>query len=876
MNDMIRRHVQWACCVGLWLTPMAFSCPTLDDFGGASVDTAVWGSANTGSANAPSQANGKLYTTVTGTGQNQRSVLYSLRTNLNFFTQAITLSADIAALGGTGSGTRPVNRYLMIGSFGAGAETFSRYYPGTELTYGVWLSAGQTNGVNYLEVGTVRIGTVTTIRQVYSGVLTNLSLVLNKTSFSVTASGSGGFSVGSGNSFTGMLANVSESDYAGRFRFAVGAANSYEGVVTAGASAEWNSVSVVPAPVPALSGDEFNGASLDAALWGGTQTGVEAPSLANGKLTTRVTTNSQNQRALIYSLRTNLNFFTQAITLSANIAALGGTGSVTHPVNRYLLIGSFGTETETLSRYYPGSELRFGVWLSAGETNGVNYLEVGTVRIGNVTAIRQVYSGVLTNMSLVLNKTAFSVTASGSGGFSVGTGNSFTGTLANVLEVDYASRFRFAMGAANSYQGAVTAGASAEWNSVSLIYVDDSNLRVALDSVSSRSLTNGSPATFSVNSTSADCTTPFLRLGGLPSGATFTVTTNVAERRVTGTFSWTPSVAAGTYAMRLYSWNAIGLTNSYALNLYVDNAGQPQSGGIWNSQTNWQIAVSALRAPSSGNATLVWDAVAGVMYDVYASSLPLGGGAFWGTPLVSGVEASGVLATAVVASSGSMRFYQVVPQGMTRTDRGVWGVVRPVIPNAFYLMAQPVVSDRSFADSGNFGRALSLAVPVGAKVHIATDATPTWLTLVKQAGGTWRTHPANTEYTTLLNAGQAFYLEGASGATPVLAGSVRNDGTQAYALSSGFNPIGPSEGRVLPLASTFSAATMSSPPVGNDNEDLADIIAVQHADGTWRRIFRLDDGTWYDVRTRGTTAVSLQPGEAAFYLRRGGSSTVSF
>ncbi|HMP76083.1 MAG TPA: hypothetical protein PKE12_07300 [Kiritimatiellia bacterium] len=873
---MICRQVGWAGCLVFILAIHAFPCPTVDEFGGASIDTAIWGSANTGAASAPSQTGGKLITTVTGTGQNQRSLIYSLRTNLNFFARSLTLSADIAALGGTGSDIRPVNRYLLIGSFGTGAETFSRYYPGTELTYGVWLSAGQTNGVNYLEVGTVRIGNVTAIRQVYSGVLTNMSLLLDKTSFSVTASGTGGFSVGSGNSFTGTLANVVEADYAGRFRFAMGAANSYQGAVTAGASAEWNNVSIVPTPAPVLSGDEFNGVSLNAALWGATQTGVAAPSVANGKLTTPVTTNSQNQRALIYSLRTNLNFFAQSINLSADIAALGGTGSQQFPVNRYFLIGSFGTNTEVLSQYYPGSELRFGVWLTAGQTNGVNYLELGTVRIGTVTAIRQVYTGVLTNMSLVLNKTAFSVTASGTGGFSVGSGNSFTGTLANVLEVDYAGRFRFALGAANSYQGAVTAGASAEWHNVSLIYADDSNVQVTMDAVSSRSVTNGQPVVFSVNSTSADCTIPLLRMGGLPSGATFTVVTNVAERRVTGTFSWTPSVSPGTHSMRIYSWNASGSTSSYALNLYVDNVGQPQSGGVWNSQTNWRISVSALRAPSSGNATLVWHSVTGVTYDVYASSLPLGGGAFWGTPITSGVEAAGVLATAVVASGGSMRFYQVVPQGMTRTDRGVWGVVRPSVPSTFHLMSPPLVSTLSFADGGSFGQALSLAVPVGAKVHIATDATPSWLTLVKQSGGTWRTVPANTEYTTPLNAGQAFYLEGASGSSPAFTGAVRSDGTQSYSLGTGINPVGIAEGRPISLAATFSTSTMSSPPVGNDNEDLADILVVQHADGTWRRIVRLENGTWWDMRSRGATTVNLQPGEALFYVRRGGSSSVSF
>ena len=216
--------------------------------------------------------------------------------------------------------------------------------------------------------------------------------------------------------------------------------------------------------------EDFSGATLNSSIWGATNTsGAAAPSQAGGGLTTSVTTSGQNQRSLIYSVATDFDFTVQPLTLSANISSLGGVGALSQPVNRYLLIGSFGTNTETLSRYYPGSELRFGVWLSAGQTNGVNYLEVGTVRIGNITTTRQIYSGDLTAMSLTLNGTAYSVSASGTGGFSVGTGNSFNGTLANVIASEYDGDFRFAMGAANSYQGTVTTGASAVWDSVSVV-----------------------------------------------------------------------------------------------------------------------------------------------------------------------------------------------------------------------------------------------------------------------------------------------------------------------------------------------------------------------------------------------------------------------
>ena len=250
MKDMICRHIPWVCCLYLLSAPVVSGNLIQDDFSGVSINTGIWGVTNTvGGSLAPSQTVGKLTTMVTVTGQNQRALLYSVRTDLNFFAQPITLNANIATLGGTGSVMFPVNRYLLIGSFGTNTGfNMNQYYPGSELRFGAWLLAGQTNGVNYLEVGSVRIGNVTANRQIYTGVLTNMSLTLFKTSYSVTASGSDGFSVGSGNSFTGTLANVFSNEYNNSFRFAMGAANSFQGPVAAGASAQWDSIAVIPEP----------------------------------------------------------------------------------------------------------------------------------------------------------------------------------------------------------------------------------------------------------------------------------------------------------------------------------------------------------------------------------------------------------------------------------------------------------------------------------------------------------------------------------------------------------------------------------------------------------------------------------------------------
>ncbi len=385
----------------------------------------------------------------------------------------------------------------------------------------------------------------------------------------------------------------------------------------------------------------------------------------------------------------------------------------------------------------------------------------------------------------------------------------------------------------------------------------------------SRMATSGVAVAFSVVATNADCNPPLLRVAGLPSGATFPVVTN--DYGVTGTFTW-PSPTVGTHPVRFYSYNETKTTSTVVTLIQVDNLGQPQTGGQWNSQTNWQVDIAQIAANSSGNVTVEWEAVNGVTYDLYSSSAPIGGGASW-SKVVSGVEADGLTASSSVAAAGSMRFYQVVPQGQTRTDRGVWGVVRQAIPSDAHLMSPPIVGDRSFADDGEFGQALAAAVSEGTQIHIAIDSVPNWITL-EESGGVWRTDPLPAEYTTPLAAGQAFYIQGASGTTPVFSGPVGNTGARSVALATGYNLIGVSEGKGLAASTAFESAS----PLGDNNEDLADMIVIQHANGTWRRLVRqtTPSARWYDMTAKGAASVILMPGEAYYYLRRGGATSVGF
>ena len=365
--------------------------------------------------------------------------------------------------------------------------------------------------------------------------------------------------------------------------------------------------------------------------------------------------------------------------------------------------------------------------------------------------------------------------------------------------------------------------------------------------------TNGHSLTFTVTATNDDCNAPYLVGVGLPAGASFDVTTN--GYGAVGTFSW-PVPTTGAYPVRFYSYNQTKATSTVVTIIYV-------------STTNWPVLITNLLVSSSGNATVVWQSVDGITYDIYSSTMPIDGGASW-SKVVSGQEASGSLSTSAVTSAGSMYFYQVVPEGSSPMNRDVWGVVRMPITSGIALQSPPLVGDRRF--DGALGTNLAAAVPAGSKVHIMTDPTPNWQTLQLTGGGQWLTSPGGAVYSTPLGDGQAYFIEGASGTTPVFKGPVGNDGSSSQALEVGFNLISVSEGKGLSVTTAFNSAN----PVGHSDEALADQIILQNSNGSWRRLVRLSTGVWYDMSTPGTASVTLMPGQAYYYIRRDTDATVSF
>jgi uncharacterized repeat protein (TIGR01451 family) len=381
----------------------------------------------------------------------------------------------------------------------------------------------------------------------------------------------------------------------------------------------------------------------------------------------------------------------------------------------------------------------------------------------------------------------------------------------------------------------------------------------------------GHALTFSVMASNSDCAPPAVFLAsGLPSGASFSIVATNGYS-LTGQFSWPSAGAAGTYPVRFRAANVASQTNSFALLIYVRGNGEGTNGeGIPLSQTNWHASITNLVAPSSGNATLVWASVNGVAYDVYTSTQPMGDGASW-SKLVDAQEAVAAISTSSVASSGSMRFYQVVPEGLSRMDRGVWGIVKCTLPSAQSLLAPPLVSDRHF--DGAMGAALADAVSVGTHIHIMTPGNEaSWTSLVLNGSKEWRTVVGNLLYVTPLNQGQGFFVEGAAGAVPRFIGAVGNTGTGQNSIKVGYNLISLSEGRSLPVTTAFDSVL----PIGNGDENQADIVNLQNANGSWRRLVRLPSGIWFDMSTAAPASLNLAPGQTYYYIRRISDTTVNF
>jgi hypothetical protein len=111
-------------------------------------------------------------------------------------------------------------------------------------------------------------------------------------------------------------------------------------------------------------------------------------------------------------------------------------------------------------------------------------------------------------------------------------------------------------------------------------------------------------------------------------------------------------------------------------------------------------------------------------------------------------------------------------------------------------------------------------------------------------------------------------------------GRVGNVGTNSTTLRPGWNLIGLSEGKSLPVKTTFTGAN----PVGSSMEEESDLIVLQNPDGSWRRMMYIQgwgapyDGNWFDLSTFQIVTNRLEPGQAYYYFRQstGGATQISY
>ncbi len=389
---------------------------------------------------------------------------------------------------------------------------------------------------------------------------------------------------------------------------------------------------------------------------------------------------------------------------------------------------------------------------------------------------------------------------------------------------------------------------------------------------------------FLVEASDPDGTIPQLGALGLPAGATFT---NLGAGQ--GMFSWTPQVEDyGVHPVRFTASDA-----QYEVfrisRVYVGLEGEPLTNGLPVSLVDWEPEIKDLWASSYTNlATVWWDSVQGMLYELYSVPDPFASNPTWQRV---GARREGIGAAEDVVENVSTndmrRFYRMVLAGEAPDERNVWGVIRrDVRPAGFTLVSPPVRTDRRF--DGAMGAALAESlhgndggIGSGADEIYILQANGSWRTLYLDASGTWREADGQAS-TYELPAGQGLWVARRAGSAARLTftGPIGNDGTRTNRLVTGWNLIGLSEGKELPLVQTLAGAN----PVSGGSEETADQLVIQNPDGSWRRLMYIEgwgapyDGNWFDLKTFELVSTNevFEPGAAYYYLRRGSPTDLEF
>lgn len=392
----------------------------------------------------------------------------------------------------------------------------------------------------------------------------------------------------------------------------------------------------------------------------------------------------------------------------------------------------------------------------------------------------------------------------------------------------------------------------------------------------------GAELGFLVEASDPDGTSPVLVAQPLPPGATFTDQGNGQ-----GQFNWQPQ--EGNYGVHPVRFSASdGEYEDWEIvRIYVGHPGEALTNGLPESLAGWEPEIEELWASSDDpEATVLWDSVDGLLYEVYAVADPFAAAPVW-SRIGSRQEGSGEMQGLTdEGADAARRYYRLVLAGDEPDARNVWGMIRRDAVPGYTMMSPPVRTDRRF--DGGMGAALAEqlhgndgGIGSGADEVYVLQSDGSWRTLYLDASGTWR--EANGSASAYeLPAGQGFWVAHKVG-TPArltFTGPVGNDGTRKVAVQPGFNLIGLSEGKDIPLVETLASGS----PMGGATEEMADQVVIQNPDGSWRRLMFVTnwgapyDGNWFDLSTYQVvpTNAVFTPGDAFYYLRRGGETEVGF
>jgi N-acetylneuraminic acid mutarotase len=319
-----------------------------------------------------------------------------------------------------------------------------------------------------------------------------------------------------------------------------------------------------------------------------------------------------------------------------------------------------------------------------------------------------------------------------------------------------------------------------------------------------------------------------------------------------------------------------------------------QWGDLWSMDVGSQPPaaihphiVRVALSPSRDQAAVTFRSGLGDSYEMHTST----DGVHWAAQpeIVSGARNETTAATPLPQSA--QVYVQVTARDATPLASNIWAVIRIEAIPGFTLASPALRVDRRF--NGGLAAVLSKEMQGsddgiggdGDEVYVM-EADESWRTLFLSAAGKWMdsgSDPSESEASEFeLSAGQGYVVarKQPTSAWMTFVGPVGNDGTRTNRLNSGWNLIGLSEGKRLPIRETFASAG----PVGGISEDDADLLVLQNPDGSWRRLMHVQgwgapyDGNWFDLNSfemLGPGEV-LEPGRAYYYLRRGGPTDVRF